>query len=284
MLSQAVCLTVISIIVFGTYNFRLVRSYAQSSFGKVYIQVQSELWTGFNAETTVVNIDRRFDQNAAFQRHLPHCIIIGRMQCGTTALLRYIGHHPDIVIARYETGFFDKHYEKGLEWYRKQMLLSSPDQLTMGKTLVTVCLTSASGILAMNVGIKAILLVRDPIVRSVSHWIHSCHNRLNAAEEDKRMCPTYENSGILTEEGHVNVNSTFVHRSHYASIIQFWTPLFALGSQLLIVDGDNLVSDPVTELEKIERFLGVRNYLTHKRVVFDEERTWILLQGFRSWR
>ena len=59
-----------------------------------------------------------------------------------------------------------------------------------------------------------------PLVRSVSHWIHSCHNRLNTdAEEDKRKCQTYENSGILTEEGHVNVNSTFIHRSEYANII-----------------------------------------------------------------
>ena len=74
----------------------------------------------------------------------------------------------------------------------------------------------------MNASVKAILLVRDPIVRSVSHWIHSCHNRLNTdAEENKRKCETYEGSGILTEEGQVNVNSlrSFVDQRKYYSVL-----------------------------------------------------------------
>ena len=273
-LSQAACLTVITIIVVGTYNIRPGRSYAQSSYGKVYIQVQSERSVDFKAGATVVNIGRRFDQHVTLQRRLPHCIIIGQMKCGTTALIAYLGHHPDIVNARHELGFFDRNYGKGLEWYRNQMPLSSPDQLTVEKT-PRYCMSNitASRILAMNASVKAILLVRDPIARSVSHWRHSCHGRLsNGSGGVNRKCRTYEGSGILTDEGQVNVNSTFIRRSVYADIIQFWTPLFVLGSQLLIVNGDNLVSDPVTELEKIERFLGVRNYLTNKRVVFDEER------------
>ena len=273
-ISQVACLTVITIIVFGTYNITSDRSYAQSSYGKVYIQVQSEGSIDFKAEATDVNIHRRFDQNVTLQRRLPQCIIIGQMKCGTTALMAYLGHHPDIVNARYEVGYFNINYEKGLEWYRNQMPLSSPGQLTVEKT-PSYCMSNitASRILALNSSIKAILLVRDPIARSVSHWIHSCHNRLNTdREEDKRICETYEGSGILTEDGHVNEDIMFIRRSVYADIIHFWTPLFVLGSQLLIVNGDKLVSDPVTELEKIERFLGVRNYLTNKRVVFDEER------------
>ena len=141
------------------------------------------------------------------------------------------------------------------------MPLSSPGQLTVEKT-PRYCMSNitASPIFAMNSSIKAILLVRDPIFRSLSHWMHYCQGRpSNDTEEAKRKCQTYEGSGILTEEGHVNVSNAFIRRSAYADIIQFWTPLFKLGSQLLIVDGDNLVSDPVTELEKIERFLGVRN-------------------------
>ena len=253
MLSQAACLTLITVIGIETYR------------------VWSERWY---TQAIIPNAERRFDQYGTLQRRLPNCIIIGQMKCGTTALLRYLDHHPDIVSPPYEIGFFNENYGKGLEWYRNQMPLSSPGQWTVEKT-PKYCMSniSAARILAMNASVKAILLVRDPIVRSVSHWIHSCHGRLKTdRDEHKRKCETYEGSGILTEEGHVNVSSTFIRRSVYADIIQFWTPLFALGSQLLIVDGDNLVSDPVTELEKIEHFLGVRNYLNSKRVVFDEER------------
>ena len=111
------------------------------------------------------------------------------MKCGTTALLRYLDHHPDIVSARYEIGFFDRQYEKGLEWYRNKMPLSSPGQLTVEKT-PRYCMSNitASPILAMNSSIKAILLVRDPIVRSLSRWMHYCQGRpSNDTEEAKRV-------------------------------------------------------------------------------------------------
>ena len=252
-LSQAACLTVITVTVIGTYS------------------VWSDKW---HTQATILNADRRFDQYGTLQRRLPNCIIIGQMKCGTTALVRYLGDHPDIVSARYEFEFFNKNYGKGLEWYRNQMPLSSPGQLTVAKT-PSYCMSniSASRILAMNASIKVILLVRDPIVRSMSHWMHNCQRLLTTdAEKAGLVCKTYESSGILATDRTVNGTSVFIRRSVYANIIQFWTPLFALGSQLLIVDGDTLVLDPVTELEKVERFLGVRNYLNNKRVVFDEER------------
>ena len=269
MLSQAACLTVITVIVFGTYHFKSAdRLYAQSSF------VQSEQSTDFKAEATVENIHARFNKYRTLQRRLPNCLIIGQMKCGTTALLRYLGHHPDIAIAPEEMRFFNRKYGKGLEWYRNKMPFSSPDQLTVEKT-PEYCLsnTSASRIIAMNANIKLLLLVRDPIVRSISHWMHTCRKlRATDAKEARRRCKTYESSGILRGDGQVNVSITFIKRSAYANIIQFWTPLFALGSQLLIVDGDKLVSDPVTELDKIQRFLGVRNYLNNKTVVLDKKR------------
>ena len=269
MLSRAACLTVITVIVFGTYHFQSSdRSHAQSSF------FQSEQSTDIKAETTVENIDRPFDQHGTLQRRLPNCLIIGQMKCGTTALLRYLALHPDIAIAHFELSFFNTNYRRGLEWYRNKMPFSLPDQLTVEKT-PEYCMsnTSASRILAMNARIKLILLVRDPIVRSISHWMHQCRKpHASHTKEADRVCKTFESSGVLTEGGHVDVSIPFIRRSAYANIIQFWTPLFALGSQLLIVDGDKLVSDPITELEKIQRFLGVRNYLTNKRIVFDEKR------------
>ena len=170
-LSRAACLTVITVIVIGTYS------------------VWSDQW---HTQAIILNVDRRFDRYRTLQRRLLNCIIIGQMKCGTTALLRYLDHHPDIVSAHYEFGFFNTNYGKGLEWYRNQMPLSSPGQLTVERT-PSYCMSniSAPRILAMNASVKAILLVRDPIVRSVSHWIHSCHGRLKTdRDEDKRKCAT----------------------------------------------------------------------------------------------
>ena len=42
--------------------------------------------------------------------------------------------------------------------------------------------------------------------------------------------------------------------------------------QIHIVDGDKLISNPVQELEKIENFLNITNYLTRDKFHLDEDK------------
>ena len=58
----------------------------------------------------------RVRQNGA--RQLPQAIIIGVKKGGTRALLEFIRVHPDVRAPGPESHFFDRHYERGLEWYR----------------------------------------------------------------------------------------------------------------------------------------------------------------------
>ena len=208
------------------------------------------------------------------QRRLPRCIIIGEMKCGTRALLTYIDLHPDIATVVPEVHFFDVHYNNGLEWYRAQMPLSKPDQLTMEKTPEYYKSSDAvEGIRAMNASIKLILVVRDPADRSVSDWMHNCRRLRHANDETvAQICQTYERSGVLTITGAVNASSRYISRSMYATHIKSWKRWFPLGSQLLVVDGDKLVSDPLSEIVRVEHFLGLRKYITKRNVVFDEIR------------
>ena len=59
---------------------------------------------------------QRIRQNAT--KKLPQAIIIGVKKCGTRALLEYLRLHPDMKGTGPEPHFFDRHYHKGLEWYR----------------------------------------------------------------------------------------------------------------------------------------------------------------------
>ncbi|GIY27243.1 heparan sulfate glucosamine 3-O-sulfotransferase 4 [Caerostris darwini] len=52
------------------------------------------------------------------KRRLPGAIIIGVKKGGTRALLEMLRLHPDVVAPGPEIHFFDRHYEKGLQWYR----------------------------------------------------------------------------------------------------------------------------------------------------------------------
>ncbi|ESO87067.1 hypothetical protein LOTGIDRAFT_154557 [Lottia gigantea] len=51
-------------------------------------------------------------------RKLPQALIIGVKKGGTRALLEFLRIHPNVRAPGPEPHFFDKHYNKGLDWYR----------------------------------------------------------------------------------------------------------------------------------------------------------------------
>jgi len=68
-----------------------------------------------DAAETEVDDDRTA---ATARRRLPDVIIIGAKKSGTRALLEFLKIHPDIRAAGPETHFFDRFYDRGLDWYR----------------------------------------------------------------------------------------------------------------------------------------------------------------------
>ena len=63
------------------------------------------------------------DPKSARRRRLPSALIIGAKKSGTRALLEFMRSHPNVKAMAQESHFFDKHYDKGLDWYRFDMLL-----------------------------------------------------------------------------------------------------------------------------------------------------------------
>lgn len=58
-------------------------------------------------------------------RRLPQALIIGVKKGGTRALLEFLRLHPDIRALGSEPHFFDRHYARGLDWYRYESALSN---------------------------------------------------------------------------------------------------------------------------------------------------------------
>ncbi|XP_036848485.2 heparan sulfate glucosamine 3-O-sulfotransferase 4 isoform X3 [Manis javanica] len=58
------------------------------------------------------------------EKKLPQALIIGVKKGGTRALLEAIRVHPDVRAVGVEPHFFDRNYEKGLEWYRNPCFLT----------------------------------------------------------------------------------------------------------------------------------------------------------------
>ncbi len=51
-------------------------------------------------------------------KEFPQAIIIGVKKGGTRALLEFLRVHPDVRAVGAEPHFFDRFYDKGLQWYR----------------------------------------------------------------------------------------------------------------------------------------------------------------------
>ena len=241
-------------------------------YDRVSTELHSDQRIGVKPARETPKAVRLFDQEGTLQRRLPQFIIIGIMKCGTRALITYLELHPDIVTVKPEINYFNLHYDNGQEWYRNQMPLSKPGQVTTEKSpKYYEAVDVPKRIHAMNASIKIILIVRNPVDRSVSHWLHRCF-KAREANKTLAICQKYEDSGILTSEGDVNTTNTFIFRSSYIKSIENWTRWLRHGTQLHIVDGHKLVSDPVSELEKVETFLGLRHHITQKNLVFNKKR------------
>ncbi|MDQ1694823.1 MAG: hypothetical protein QOJ03_176, partial [Frankiaceae bacterium] len=55
---------------------------------------------------------------------LPTFLIAGAQRCGSTTLFSLMRQHPQLFLARpKELHFFDRYWDRGIDWYRSQFWL-----------------------------------------------------------------------------------------------------------------------------------------------------------------
>ena len=196
------------------------------------------------------------------KRRLPQAIIIGARKCGTGALNLMLKMHPQIA-ATGEVHYFDKHYKRGLKWYKRRMPLSYPDQITIEKSPQYFITPKApKRVYKMNKDVKLILIVRDPMVRMISDYA-------DAAEKHRfQWYPTFEEKAV-TKNGEVNETYAALTISIYDKHIKRWLEYFPR-RQIHIVDGDRLIRNPYPEVKRTGRFLGLRSYFSPENFIFNK--------------
>ena len=178
---------------------------------------------------------------------LPNLIILGAMKCATTSLHYYLGLHPEIFMSREkELNFFvrEGNWNKGIEWYKSNFAAkarirgeSSPNYANYPFSRgvperIYSCVPEA----------KLIYIVRDPISRIISHYMH----QYAVERENRKLSEALAN---LDDNPYVCRSKYFMQLQQY---LEFFPP-----SNILIVTQEELYSHRQRTLEKVFRFLEV---------------------------
>ncbi|XP_036316161.1 heparan sulfate glucosamine 3-O-sulfotransferase 4 [Pipistrellus kuhlii] len=197
------------------------------------------------------------------EKKLPQALIIGVKKGGTRALLEAIRAHPDVRAVGVEPHFFDRNYEKGLEWYRSVMPKTVDGQITMEKTPSYFVTNEApKRIHSMAKDIKLIVVVRNPVTRAISDYTQTLSK--------KPEIPTFEVLAFKNRTlGLIDASWSAIRIGLYALHLENWMQFFPL-SQILFVSGERLIVDPAGEMAKVQDFLGLTRVVTEKHFYFNK--------------
>ncbi|XP_053768079.1 bifunctional heparan sulfate N-deacetylase/N-sulfotransferase 4 [Desmodus rotundus] len=224
--------------------------------------------------------------------HLPKFLVIGPQKTGTTALYLFLLMHPSIISSLpsprtfEEVQFFNgNNYHKGIDWYMD--FFPTPSNVT-GDFLFEKSANyfhseeAPKRAASLVPKAKIITILIDPSDRAYSWYQHQ------RSHEDPAALRFNFYDVVTTGPQAPPALKALQHRclapGWYAVHIERWLAHFA-ASQLLIIDGQQLRSDPATVMDEVQKFLGVSPHYNYSAALtFDPQKGfWCqLLEGGKT--
>ncbi len=178
----------------------------------------------------------------------PNFLIIGAQKCGTTSLFQLLGEHPDIrMCSKKEPHFFsyDQHYERGMAWY-ESLYADCQGAQAAGEASPSYSVHSRWPKAAERIArdlpdIRIIYIVRHPIARLESSWMHEA--RMG------RGVGSYERDLRMPANTHLETTRYWKQLDVYRQLIP--------DSRILLLFLEDLKAHPQPVLERCFTFLGV---------------------------
>lgn len=195
-------------------------------------------------------LPRRRNKNAT----LPNFIIIGGLKCGTTSIHHYLGLHPDIHMSKpKELNFFaaEQNWDLGIDWYKGRF---DSDFKVNGESSPHYTNRPRFNGVAERIheycpDARLVYMVRDPIKRILSHWVHAT----GAGYETREFEPTLE----LPDTAYIN-------RSQYWMQLQPYLELFDR-EQIEIITQEDLGARRDETMKRAFGFLGIDDTFTSEQ-------------------
>jgi hypothetical protein len=177
----------------------------------------------------------------------PNFIVIGAMKCATTSLCDIFAAHPQIfVCAPKEPDFFckDPVYQRGWDWY-ESLFAGAERKVAVGEGSTNCTKQLAFPFAAERVAkhlpeAKLIYIVRHPLKRMESHWLHliACGEKVHPFHEEVRKRPAIVDTSLYWKQ----INA---YRRHYSD------------QQILALFFEDFRENPVEVMTRCYEFLGV---------------------------
>jgi len=199
------------------------------------------------------------------QHHLPEFLGLGTQKGGTTTLQRLLEQHPQVYLPlSKELQYFTLHYSQGEAWYRQQFKAAAPEQSSGEITPYYLFHPMApQRIKALLPAVKLIVLLRDPVERTLSQLAHSRRLGLEPLELEQALAAEPmrlrgAEVALASPDGRHKSHQehSYVARSRYEKQLHEYLKYFP-AEQLFIRRSEDLFNQPKRVWQELLRFLNL---------------------------
>ena len=203
----------------------------------------------------------------------PDVILIGFEKCGSITLLSYLGTHPEISMTSLTViQYFDPGVSKNITTFNERTPCTPKRKLKLAKLSV---FGSAKRVYEAIPNIKLLAIVREPVERVMSHYVHHVAvGKEKTNTFDGRIKNLMDNR---TNENEKIETTDLFRQSAYIDRLHQWLQVFGR-DRIHVVDGDNFVKHPATELIIVEKFLNISSYFTDDHFVYNSKKKFYCLK------
>ena len=196
---------------------------------------------------------------------LPDFLIVGAQKAGTTSLFNWLVESGSVQspIVK-EVGFFDARWHWPIN-YRGSFKSRKPGCLIGEATPRYLPFPEVPQRVSAALGpeCKIIVVLRDPIDRTVSHYFHerrlgfekrSMHEAMT--EEDALIEEAFDGRTSASRRRYILTHCSYVYRSRYSERLAPWFEHFDR-SDMLFLRSEDMFGNPRATLDAVSDFLGV---------------------------
>ena len=213
-------------------------------------------------------------------RMTPDFLIVGAQRCGTTSMFKTLSQHPAVLPAVLHKGvhYFDKHYGRGMAWYRGHFPLQASAWRAERRTGTRPVTGESSPYYMFHPlagqriasdlpGVRLVVLLRDPVERAYSAYTHERARGYESETferalelEPARVAGEYDRfvADPFYDSHHLQHNA-YLTRGQYVEQLERLERLVGR-ERIHAVDSQQFFTDPSPVYAEVLDFLGLPPY------------------------